>query len=298
MCTTLGACNPVKPIEVESVYIDQWLEAVKDPSESPNPGQFYYLENGKEKETHEDYELKVRDTIKDGVKNTTSKKVDYKYTVKDGVDYVGYLVRNSVGRLTYCNIKIYDDGEIITGAGGSGWGSPKDQFFVYSVGTTITSEIISEVKARYAEITEQLKNDYEIVKEEASIENFFKAVEATDVPASIHYKETRVNKEPYETNDLADKDYAILNELKELDYQSKERDYSTGLLPMFQYFVPDKNWSLNIYCDDNDIKYDVAAIEYVSQGSLKSYYPSHYKFYYSINAAKAESLITRMINGN
>ena len=155
LLTTLsGACNPFKalePREASPIYIEQWLEATKAPNENPNCGEFWISENNVQQNHHYDYELKVRDIIKKGVKNKNGNKVDSKAIARENLDFIGYKVYSAFSDLTACFIYVYEDGTITTQAYGGGWGAPKPQFYVYDVGKTITDEIISK-----SELTQQL----------------------------------------------------------------------------------------------------------------------------------------------
>ena len=289
MCTLLGACNPgswFEPKEVSPVYIDQWLENAEDPSTTPNPAEFYYVENGKSYPYMDDYGLKVRDIIKDRV--TGSPKSSNGNIHKGDIDYVGYFIRSYVGRLTYCSIRVFDDGDIVTEAGGSGWGAPKDQYFVYSVGTSITSEIISKTKERYTELDNTFNEEYEKVREEASLDKFFKSIEEADTKAYVSYED-----EAHSVHNFHDDDGSILAELKELEYEAKDRKFSVPCLPMFKYYLTN-DWILNIYWGAEGVDYDIASIDYVSKEQPSSYFTRHYFYYYSINQAKAKALITRI----
>lgn len=293
MCALLSACNPAgffEPTDATPVYIEQWLESARDPSDTPNPAEFYYVEDGTSYPYMDDYDLKVRDIIKNGVSNTSGGQVKAEDIHKGDIDYVGYFIRSYIGRLNYCNIRVFDDGDIVTEAGGSGWGAPKTQYFVYSVGTTITSEIISKTKERYTELDNAFNEEYEKVKEEASIDKFFKSIEEAETKAYVSFEDEQSN-----AHKFYDDDGSILAELKELEYEAKDRSFNMTYLPKFEYYLTD-SWKLNIYWGGEGANYDIASIDYVCEEQPSSYYRRHYFFYYSINQAKAKALITRISN--
>lgn len=289
--TLLGACESFtvyKTKEESPIYINQWLESVKDPSTDPNPGEFYYVENGTSYTAIDDYELKVRDIIKNGVNNTPGGKIKAEEVHKGDMDYVGYFIRSYIDRFTYCNIRVFDDGDIVTEAGGSGWGAPSNQYYLYSVGTTVTSEIISKTKERYVELDNAFFERYETIREEASLDNFFKHCEEAESSPYVTCKD-----ENWSDRVFFDDDGSILAELEELEYQHKDMD-AIEISPIFRYYVND-DWKLNIYKGGNIANYDVASIEYKSNGAYASYYQPTYTFYYSINQGKAEALINRIM---
>lgn len=299
LTTLLGACNPFKvlePREASPIYIEQWLDNAKAPNENPNCGEFWILENNVQQNHHDDYELKVRDIIKKGVKNKNGNKVDSKAIARENLDFIGYKVYSAFGDLTACFIYVYEDGTITTQAYGGGWGAPKPQFYVYDVGKTITDEIISKTKERYYEINDTLNNIYETVREEATVDKFFANVEESTTPALIQYRETRKDERQNEFN-YHDDDKSILNSLKELEYVPKEKGYSVDILPMITYGVTDE-WTLQIFCGWDKANYDVAAIDYIYKGSYSSYYPSHFRFYYSIDATKASAIADTIRNNH
>ena len=295
LSSLLGACNRLslfKPDEVSPIGIQEWLDASKDPSENPNCGEFWIKENAEEKNRHSDYELKVRDIIKNNVPNNKGSQIDSKGLVRENVDFVGYQLRADLSRLDNCIIYVYDDGTVTTQAYGSGWGAPKPQFYVYDVGKTITDKIINEVKERYYEIDETLNNIYETVKEEATLDKFFTNVEESTTPALIKYHETRKDEKENSFN-YHDDDRSVLNDLKELEYSPKDKDFTIDILPMITYGVTEK-WTLQIFCGWDNANYDVAAIDYVYEGQYAGYYTTHYMFYYSINATKASALADKI----
>ena len=294
MCTLLGACSPSEVREERpAINIDRWLEAAKDPSKDSNPGKFWYRDDKDIKPEFDDYDLKVRDIILGKVKNKKGAPTKKR---QSSINYVSYEITSYIDRYYRCSITIFDNGTIETYASAYGkLSAPKDQRFIYTLGESVTSEIISEVKERYAEIETTINNQYEVVKERASLDKFFASVEDSEMPALVSFSEMRQNKGQNEFT-FHDDDCSILNELKELEYQEKEKGFTTGVLPMLKYGF-NRDWLLNIYCTYEGDVY-TASISVTDDGPYQRYqgFIRYYEFFYSINQVKAEALITRISN--
>lgn len=293
MCTALGACNPLEPAERPAINIEQWLEVTKDPSESPNPGKFWYRDDKEIKSEFEDYDLKVRDIILGKVRNQNGAPTKNR---QNSVNYVSYDITSYIDSYNHCSITIFNNGTIETYASGAGkLSAPKDQHYIYNVGESVANEIISKVKERYTEIETTLNECYEVVKERASLDKFFTNVEESETPALVEFSEMRQGKGQ---NDFTfhDDDRSVLNELKELEYQEKEKGFTTGMLPMLRYGYS-SDWVLNVYCTYEGDTY-TASISVRDDGPYQRYqgFYHYYEYFYSINQAKAEALITRITN--
>ena len=280
--TSCSLFSLFEPQEADPVYMDSWLNMAESPEKDPNAPEFKI--KGNENGFIYDFDLVIRDALASKTKGAVAKKMD-KADIDD--PDVMYLTRNSLGRFDCFTIKLYEDGTINTTASGGGWSAPKSQYYQYTISAESASYIIETARNRYREIIEDTKKERQAIEGEEGLANFFKQIEESEEPATIDYRETRMNYDSY-TFTVQDEGERVLGKLEELTFTPLE-NYSTNLLPMINYYV-DEDWKIQIYCGLDNIYYDIASIQYKYNGEYKTYYPSYFMKYYAIDSQKGEEI--------
>ena len=290
--SVLSGCNWFKPQEVDPIYLDSWLDSAKTPDKDPNAPEVWYQDEDEKTHSCYDFGLEIRDAIKSKVKNVSPSQVkECKESTKTAI---GYKIHTSFARFNSCLIYINEDGYVCNSNFGSGWGAPKSQHFLYDIGKAEALELITTIKTRVLEIETKLKEEKEASTAMANLDNFFKQIEDSNETPTIVYRETRPEHDFYEGTTY-DENLALLSSFKDLEYEALD-DYSVDILPMIKYYISE-DWRLQIYCGYG-YNYNIASISYKYQGQFKTYYPSYYLYYYSINAAKAEVIADTIRNSD
>ena len=295
LATTISGCDFFKqmttPKEVAPVYIDSWLSSVRSPAEDPNGGEFSVKGEDGNLHSNYDYGLKVCDLMKDIDYGQATKLGNEKHTETE--KYFTYIIRAYVGDLSYCYISVYSDGAVITTAYGTAHKlSPgiEPQYFEYNLDTTVVNNLIDNVFERYNEIKEGIAHEREDALENMSFDKFVAAIEESETIPTIDYRETRGEAYGTTTFTVSDVERGVYNLIKDVELTKKEDSYITSVLPMVSYYI-DANWKFQIYYDGwGDARYDVTSIDCIYDSEFKSYYSSHYVFYFSIDAAKGEAI--------
>ena len=290
--SVLSGCNWFKPQEVDPIYIESWLNSAKTPDKDPNAPEVWYQDEDEKTHSCYDFGLEIRDAIKSKVKNVSPSQEKYNKELTKTT--IGYQIHTNFARFNSCLIYIYEDGYVCSNNYGGGWGAPKSQHFLYNIGEANALELIATIKARVLEIETKLKEEKAAATAMANLDNFFKQIEDSNETPTIIYRETRPEYELYEVTTY-DENLALLSSFKDLEYEALD-NYSVDILPMIKYYISE-DWRLQIYCGYG-YNYNIASITYKYQGQFKTYYPSYYQYYYSINAAKAEVIADTIRNSD
>ena len=304
MTATVTGCDIFKvfrrePEVVPDVYINDWLEAAKNPAETPNCAEFYF-KGEEENNWSYDYDLKVRDMIQK-IDFPAGEKIDGSLNDKTE-ENVHYVMRYThVSKLEYCDITIFKDGVITTAAHGGGGKlsvGVKSQYFRYCIAPDYAAELVDNIIARYYEIKEGIAGERELAREASSFTNFFASIEETSYYPTINYQETR---EHYDLVNytVVDNGRAILEQLKEIEFTPLADNYTIDLVPMIKYYIHEE-WVLEMYCGWGKADCDVVCMRYrYDETNYQTYYHRNYCFYYSLDPVKGEAVAdaVRAIHG-
>ena len=302
LATTLSGCDRFfsslfkgfEPKEVDPVYIDTWLKAAVNPVDSPNCSEYYYKDvNDEENSWCYDFNLEVRDMLK-AVKYADATKISGEINDKTE-KRIGYTIRYSgISQLNYCHIVVYVDGIVTTAAyGGGGKLSPgvKPQYFEYFIAPSDAEALVDSVIAKYSETMEGIRQERETCRESSSLDKFITSCEEHPYPPTAEYFETREdNPNAGNTYYVIDREYTILNQIKEVSLHPLQDDYKITLAPMITYCVDD-GWAFELYCGYQEANYDIVSIKYYYEDTqYPTYYKRTFRYYFSIDPEKGEAI--------
>lgn len=244
----LSACS----YRTEHIALEEFFDIRTDYDST-----FVFEENNRRKEyeyfNDTDYNGKVMDIIRENCSDAKliGKKDGYKTDWR--IDTLTYRFRlvDDYKKMDCFVITIYEDGDVYTFAGGSGWPiGPEDQYTAYKISDEAVENIFSKANAYAEELDTYFKEEEDKAKEKATIDNFFTEYSKLD-KRTVTY---RVEARPYRGRmgymefNIEDTDGDILEDMTALEYQaSEDNSYYGG--ETFSCCVNDNSWSLNFRSD-------------------------------------------------